>query len=275
VPVAERATYHFAAAPAEAAVASAKDRLLGPLTQRMEAISQAVGRVASRAERVPIGGTIGPFSLATKLIADPILPVYMAGTGVTGADDPEVRAVEVALDLSMAIVQRSVAAQIEAGAKALMVFEPAANRVYFSPKQLRQEGDVFDRFVMHPNRMVKSQLEAAGVDLILHDCGELADEMVPRLASLDPVILSLGSSRMLWEDAARVPESVVLFGNLPTKRFYAADLTIAEVERLARELSERMRATGHAFILGSECDVLSVPGAHEAIAAKVAAFMAA
>jgi len=33
---------------------------------------------------------IGPFSLMTKLMADPIVPIAMAGMGVTGAEDPGV-----------------------------------------------------------------------------------------------------------------------------------------------------------------------------------------
>jgi hypothetical protein len=36
---------------------------------------------------------------------------------------------------------------------------------------------------------------------------------------------------------------------------------------------EKMRDTGHPFILGSECDVLSVPGSEREILAKVEAFM--
>jgi methanol--5-hydroxybenzimidazolylcobamide Co-methyltransferase len=38
---------------------------------------------------------------------------------------------------------------------------------------------------------------------------------------LHPAILSLGSSRKLWEDARLVPRDVVLYGNLPTKLFYS------------------------------------------------------
>jgi hypothetical protein len=50
---------------------------------------------------------------------------------------------------------------------------------------------------------------------------------------------------------------------------------LPEVERLARELLEKMQATGHPFVLGSECDVLSVPGSEREIMAKVEAFMKA
>ncbi len=65
----------------------------------------------------------------------------------------------------------------------------------------------------------------------------------------------------------------MLYGNLPTKKFYSPQLTVAEVESLSRELIIKMRAAAHPFILGSECDVLSVPGSEEEILAKVAAFM--
>jgi glutamine synthetase len=81
--------------------------------------------------------------------------------------------------------------------------------------------------------------------------------------------MSFGSSRRLWEDAALVPADTVLYGNLPTKRFSGSDMTAAEVERLAQELVARMASVPHPFILGSECDVLSVPGKEGEILAKV------
>ena len=81
---------------------------------------------------------------------------------------------------------------------------------------------VFDRFVIEPLLRVKTVLDEAGADLVLHDCGELTTAMVEALASrVRPAVLSLGASRRLWEDAAVVPEEVVLFGNLPTKHFYS------------------------------------------------------
>ena len=98
--------------------------------------------------------------------------------------------------------------------------------------------------------------------------------MVSRFSTLDPAMMSLGCSRCLWEDAALVPKTTVLYGNLPTKKFYSPQLTVAAVESLSRELLEKMRTAGHPFILGSECDVLSVPGSEEEILAKVDAFMA-
>ena len=68
-------------------------------------------------------------------------------------------------------------------------------------------------------------------------------------------------------------KDTVLYGNLPTKSFSSSALTAGEVERLAQDLVKKMHAAGHPFILGSECDVLSVPGRETEIFAKVDAFM--
>jgi hypothetical protein len=65
---------------------------------------------------------------------------------------------------------------------------------------------------------------------------------------------------------------VVLFGNLPTKKFYSdAEVPLGEVAALVAEIDGRLRPTGHPYIIGSECDVLSVPGHEAGILAKVQA----
>lgn len=268
VPSAEVDTLHFSEPPE----GSAGFRL----TPRMAAACEAIRTVSHETDLLPVGMAIGPFSLMTKLIADPIAPVFMAGTGATAEDDPEVALVERLLDLSVETIRPYLDAQIDAGAKAIVLCEPAANSVYFSPNQLAASYDIFDRYVMRHCRALRDQLEARGVDLIFHDCGELQDGMVRRFATLDPAILSLGSSRQLWHDATLLPASTVLYGNLPTKQFYSDELmSVDRVRSLAADLAARMRATGHPFILGSECDVLSVPGREAAIQAKVAAFLEA
>jgi len=265
VPAEEADVYHFTERPEVPAEIA--------LTPRMAASCAAIAYAARQPGLVAMGMAIGPFSLMTKLVSDPITPVYLAGTGATAEDDPEVALVERLQAVAEATIARYLRAQIEAGAKAAIICEPAANTVFFSPKQLAESYATFDRFVLEPMRRIAAQLAAAGVDLVFHDCGELTDEMVRRFGTLGPAMLSLGSSRRLWEDAARVPKDTVLYGNLPTKRFYAKQLTAAEVEAMAQELVEKMRAAGHPFILGSECDVLSVPGSEQEILGKVDAFL--
>lgn len=265
LPETEVERHHFTVAPAAPAEI--------PLTPRMQASCAALAHVARRPDVVPIGMGIGPFSLTTKLISDPITPVYLAGTGLSAQDDPEVALLEGLLALSEQVIDRYLRAQIAAGARAIIICEPAANLVYLSPKQLATNPALFERFVMEPMQRLSRTLAAADVDLIFHDCGELTTDMVKRFATLGAAMISFGSSRRLWEDAALIPKDTVLYGNLPTKSFASTALTVAEVERLAQELVEKMHAAGHPFILGSECDVLSVPGQAAAILAKVDAFL--
>jgi uroporphyrinogen-III decarboxylase len=259
-------THHFTEMPEED----------GPfaLTANMEAVCDAIRYIDTQTDLVAVGMGIGPFSLMTKLISDPITPVFLAGTGITAEEELEVALVERLLAMASRVIQEYLEAQMAAGAEAIILCEPAANKVFFSPNQLAGSYEVFDRYVMQFNRVIREQLRNRGVDLIFHDCGELLDGMVERFASLDPAIMSLGSSRLLWEDAALVPKSTVLYGNLPTKQFYSDELmSVAKVQQLSRDLLRRMRELGHPFILGSECDILSVPGSEQTIKAKVAAFL--
>jgi uroporphyrinogen-III decarboxylase len=247
-----------------------------PATARMEATCACIATVAANNPALlPMGMCIGPFSLMTKLVSDPITPVYLVGEGTTAGEDEDVAIVERCLETGLDLILRYIGAQVDAGAKAMIVCEPAANEVYFSPNQLAESFDVFDRFVMEGLKRIKALLDGRGVDFILHDCGELTDGMVSRFGGLEPAMLSLGGSRVLWEDARLVPKSTVLYGNLPSKRFYAVDLTPAMVESMARDLVHRMKAAGHPFILGSECDILSVPGSEREIESKVGAFLKA
>jgi uroporphyrinogen decarboxylase len=250
------------------------DGLQRRLNPALQAHIESVGYIAGDTGLVPIGMTIGPFSLMTKLLKDPITPIYMAGSGMTAEDDPDVALVDRALELSLTIILFSVEAQIRAGAKAIFMAEPAANVVYVSPKQIEAGSGIFERYPIAADRRVKALLDRHGVDLIFHCCGELNEYMVRQFTTLRPVIISLGSSRTLWEDARIVPKDIVLYGNLPSKHFYSdAVITKAQVEAQACELLRRMAAEGHPFILGSECDVLNVPGAMETIRGKVDAFV--
>jgi len=243
----------------------------GDFPERQRAQIGAISWVAANTPLFPVGMVIGPFSLMTKLLADPITPIALALSGFTAEDDAGVAAVERCRRLAEAAVVRSVRAQIDAGARAILVCEPAANIVFLSPRQLKQRPEAFTEFVLEPNLRIRNIMEEAGVDLIFHDCGELNAQMVRAFGHvLRPAMLSLGSSRTLWEDAALLPSDVVLFGNLPTRMFYSDSVMPGhEVRERTLSLAARMAGTGHPHILGSECDVLHVEGASETILAKV------
>jgi hypothetical protein len=274
-PDVEPDTFHFEAPPTDSDLDRARETDGGPLLPRHRAHCDAVSEVAARPGLTPFGISIGPFSLMTKLLADPIGAVALAGRGTAPEDEPLVDAAERALVLAELTVLRSLRAQSEAGAAVLIVCEPAASSVFVSPRQMAMGSPVFDRFVLDPLLRLKALLDEHGVDLFLHDCGEMTTAMVEALASrVRPTVLSLGSSRRLWEDAAAVPPDVVLFGNLPSKHFYSDEtLPVDAVREKTRELVARMRRAARPFILGSECDVLHVPEAAATIRLKVEAML--
>jgi hypothetical protein len=275
VPAADVDGFHLAAPPEEAAVQAVEAGDSRPFPPGSQAQQGALRYIAAATDLVPVGMVIGPFSLMTKLLADPITPLALAAGGTSAEEDSSIRLAEAALRLALAAVLRSLRAQVRAGARAVIVCEPAVSVNYLSPRMLKRAPDLLRHYVLEPLRQVSGAIESAGADLILHDCGQLTDDLVSTLAwELRPAMLSLGSSRRLWEDAALVPPDTVLFGNLPTRQFYSdSAMPLEEVRRLARELSMRMRATGHPFILGSECDVLYVPEAADTIRRKVEAML--
>lgn len=274
IPAAERPAFHFQGCPSAEKIALFNARIKGPLSPRMEARNRAIRHVATHSSLLPMGISIGPFSLMTKLLADPITPVFLAGSGITAEMEDEVRAVEVCLDLALEVVLRAIEAQLDAGARAIIVAEPAANAVYVSPNQMEQGSDVYDRYVLEPNRRMRHLIAERGAALIFHDCGELSPDMIRKLNTLRPEVFSFGSPVNLWEAADWVDKDTVLYGNLPSKQFLSDTLiTEDQVRDMARDLASRMREKGHPFMLGTECDVLCVHDARDVIARKVEAFM--
>lgn len=270
LPAEEAERFHFAEPPPD----TLPER---PFPEAHAAAIGAIRWVRAHTALVPCGITIGPFSLLTRLLADPITPLALLARGGDGREDPEIEVALRARKLAMETVERSVGAQLEAGAEVIIVCEPSASTAYLSPRQMRAGGGLFEEFVLAPNRRLRDRIRAAGALLFFHNCGELTDAMVAAFgADLHPEVLSLGSSRDLAADTALAPEDVVLYGNLPTRRFYSdSAMPAEEVVRLTVDLVARMRATGHAHIPGSECDVLHVDGAAETIGVKLAAFMKA
>jgi uroporphyrinogen-III decarboxylase len=266
-------TYHFSSCPTQEQVSAIRSGLERELDPRLQANIDAVKYIAGHTDLVPVGMSIGPFSLMTKLVSEPITSVYMAGMGLTAQEDNDVKMIETLMEIAVEIILRSFRAQAAAGAKAFFIAEPAANMVYVSPKQMESGSDVFERVVLKYLRRIKDEMDKAGVDLIFHCCGEVTNEMIKGFVSLRPVMISLGSSRKLWEDAAIIPDDIVIYGNLPSKKFFSDEVSVSDVRRMSLELIARMKATRHPYILGTECDVLSVPGCEVVLKSKVMAIV--
>jgi uroporphyrinogen-III decarboxylase len=282
IPASDVAAYHFETPPsgAQRAALEAAD----PLSSARIAANCAALRVLRSAFRlpeasrgidglVPVGMSIGPFSLLSKMLGDPIVPIFLAGSGESADDSEEVALLQALLPLCESAVQSCCAAQIEAGAAAIFVCEPAANTVFFSPNQIAEGSSVFDDFVIEPNKRLKKLFDSRQVDLLLHDCGSLTTGMVASLGSLNPAIFSFGSPVKLWEIESFVPKTTVIYGNLPTKKFYSdEEVPIEALPGMVGEIEEKLRASGHPFIVGSECDVLSMSGYEGKIMEKVKTF---
>jgi len=272
-PVASAATYHFTGIPDSKLLDLFDKNISGPVAPRVQAAVDAVKWVSQNTGLVPSGLTIGPFSLMVKLLDDAIPAVYMAGTGMGPDDDDDVAALIKMLDLCIRVILRSVEAQLDAGARLIVIAEPAGSAAYLSPKQVEAGADIFDKLVIQYNRKIADLVASRGANLFFHCCGELCEPMVRQYGQLRMTMFSFGASRKLWEDAALIDKDIVMYGNLPTKKFISEDLTVDGVRQQAREILERMKATGHPFVLGSECDVLSVMGKEKMLNEKVEAFL--
>ena len=266
------AHFHFTAPLDSEMKASFEQGIKGPLPAKVQASIEAIRYITEQTSLYPVGMSIGPFSLMTKLVKDPITPVCMAGAGLTAEVDESICLIEELLTLGSQVIHHNISKQIDAGAKAIFIAEPAANIVYFSPNQIESGSDIFERYVMAYNKPLKDLLDQHEVALIFHCCGELTDYMVECFGRLEPAVLSLGSSRKLWKDAILVSKQTVLFGNLPSKLFYSDEIVpLDKVTELGQLLTQKMREVNHPFILGSECDILSVPNSHATIQQKAEA----
>ena len=111
--------FHFKQAPTATEVQAMITALAAPLPPALKAQVDAVRFVVRSApDLVPCAMTIGPFSLMTTLLEDPISAVYLASTGATANDEPAVALLDVALELSMRAVERSLRAQLDGGGEA-------------------------------------------------------------------------------------------------------------------------------------------------------------
>jgi uroporphyrinogen-III decarboxylase len=266
--------YHFTQPPTDEMIKTINEKAGKFFNDRVKADIEAIEYIAKNTDLIPTGMSIGPFSLLTKLVKDPITAVYFAGSGITQEEDNEVKIIERLLDISIKIILSYLELKIKAGAKIIIVAEPAANKVYFSPKQIEEGSDIFMRYCINYNMQIKKLLDKYNVDLFFHCCGEITDYMLKKFTELRPVILSLGSSRVLWEDAKLIPNDIVLFGNLPSKKFWSnQEITVEDVKNKSCELIKKMKEVNHPFILGSECDVLLVKGCEKNILDKVNAFV--
>ena len=147
--VADPDPFHFDTPPTEADLERARDGE-GALSARRTGLTSTRSPRSRRLRASRLSAWRSVPSLATKLLADPIAAVALAGRGVRAEDEPLVALAEGGLALAELAVHRSLRAQVEAGAAAVIVCEPAASALFVSPRQIASGSPVFDRFVLEP-----------------------------------------------------------------------------------------------------------------------------
>ncbi len=177
------------------------------------------------------GYVVGPYTLAALMMG-------AKQTAIATIDNPDL--LHETLTFTTYVIARYANALANAGADMIGILEPSA--VMLSPKQYREfSGQYTNQIIL--------QMKALP---ILHICGNtthLIDEMVATGAQG----LSLDSPVELDEVAARVPDNVVLIGNInPTA--IMVDESPQGVYRHTSALMQRMQPFRN-FILSSGCDL--------------------
>ncbi|NDJ76968.1 MAG: hypothetical protein GYB65_11995 [Chloroflexi bacterium] len=177
------------------------------------------------------GYVIGPYTLAALMMG-------ATETAIATIDNPDL--LHETLTFTTYVITRYANALAAAGADTVAILEPSA--VMLSPKQYRE-------FSGQYTRQIILQMNALP---ILHICGNTAhliDEMVATRAQG----LSLDSMVRLDEIAARIPDDVVLIGNInPTA--VMVDGSPQAVYHQTKNLIQQMKPYGN-FILSTGCDL--------------------
>mgnify|MGYP000234374132 CR=1 FL=1 len=206
-------------------------RNLKPLSGRMPLFIEVVKKMKQNFSVLIGGYVIGPFTLAGELAGvEDFLEMLIT--------DPSL-AKEI-LSFTTDFLTRYAEELFSAGADVVAILDPTS--VTLSPKFFNEFSAPY----------VKEMAERLRKPLILHICGD-TNHLLEAMAETGAVGLSLDSMVDLREAAERVPENIVLIGNLdPVNVFLRATPEI--VERRTRELVERMIGVEN-FILSSGCDI--------------------
>lgn len=177
---------------------------------------------------------LGPFSIAGRL---------MGMTEVAIAIKLEPETVHAALKKADKLLKQQINALIDAGADGVMILEPASG-------MLRE--DDANEFSNAYIKELAGVIKQRGKTPSLHNCGNI-DHLIESLCATGIEALHIGSVCDPFEIYPRIPDDVVLMGNLdPTEVFLRADAE--KVQRETTALLERMTGCSR-YIISSGCDI--------------------
>jgi uroporphyrinogen decarboxylase len=210
-------------------------RVPSPGDKRTSVYLETVERLGKLPSRpLVLGSSIGPFSLAARLVG-------MTEAFTLTAGDPEW--LHVVLEKAASFLASYAKAYKARGAGGVLMAEPAAGLL--SPRSMSSFSSAYIK------RIVEA-VEDESFRLVLHNCAAKPVHLGPMLES-GATTLHFGPPMDIPTALAGVPEGVTVCGNLdPTKIFFQS-----KPEEVARETRKLLAATREfsSFVISSGCDV--------------------
>ncbi|MBN1122679.1 MAG: uroporphyrinogen decarboxylase family protein [Anaerolineae bacterium] len=207
-------------------------RIVEPLEDaRVRVYVDVVRRLRESVDCVVGAYTVGPFTLAGLM---------MGASEISMATILNPDLVRACLEFATEVIVRVAKAYDEAGAEVIAVLEPTAS--FISP-------DAFREFSGGYVRQIFEAVEAAP---ILHICGN-TNHLIEGMCETGAQGLSLDSALDFGEIIKRVPEDVVLIGNVDPVAVMVEG-TAEEVREAVRALVDKMAGYPN-FLLSTGCDL--------------------
>lgn len=198
----------------------------------IEAIKKAVGLIK---DRPVFAGTIGPFSLAGRLMDVSEAMIYCY-------DDPDM--VHLLLDKGSDFIIEYCKAYKAVGANGVFMAEPLAGLL--SPALAEEFSSKYVKKIVDA---VKDESFA----VVYHNCGNATIQMIDSILSTNASAFHFGDAIDLREMMKHIPEDVVAMGNIsPAEQFKngTVDSITAETLNLLKDCSKYPN-----FIISSGCDI--------------------
>ena len=186
------------------------------------------------ADRPTLGGIIGPFSLAGRLLD-------MGKMMLLTATEPET--VHALLEKTTQFLTVYVQAFKETGCHGIIMAEPAAGLV--SPAMC-------DAFSSSYIRKIVEAVQDEHFVVVLHNCGR-TEKMVSSMLSTGAGAIHVGNAADIRKILEQTPETIPVMGNLDPSNIFLMG-TVEEVRAETLRLLEATQSYPH-FVLSSGCDI--------------------
>ncbi len=197
----------------------------------VDAIRKASGMIT---DRPVFAGTIGPFSLAGRLldVSEAMVLCY---------EEPEI--VREVLDKATAFIIRYILAYKAAGANGVIIAEPLAGLL--SP-------ELNDGFSVPYMRRIVEEVRSDDFAVIYHNCGNAVKDLIHSIITIGASAYHLGNAVRMKEILERVPPDILLMGNLSPSEIRTG--TPDSVREAARALLHECGSHPN-FIPSTGCDI--------------------